>query len=479
MGAAVSDFLAAYPDYAVTARLDELRATEYSYLDSGGHIYLDYTGAGLASDAQLRAHVERVRGGCFGNPHSENPASVASTVLIEQAREAVLGYFNASPDEYVAIFTPNATGACRLVGESYPFRPWSRLVLTTDNHNSVHGLREFAGVNHAPVRYIRLSTADLRSSAEDVSAELGRGPGTGRARRRGLFAYPAQSNFSGVQHPLAWVDMAQAAGYDVLLDAAAFVPSNRLDLGTVKPEFVTVSFYKVFGYPTGIGCLLARRDALARLRRPWFSGGTVVSASAQGGWHRLADDESAFEDGTVNYLAIPDVTTGLAWINDIGIDLIHRRVSYLTTWLLDRLAGLKHGDGTPMVRLYGPANGAARGGTVAFNFLDPRGAVVDERAVARDASAAGISVRTGCFCNPGAGEWAFGLTQRRLREIGPDRLPPGAYRLVFDTAAYFAQQRTTGFFPEVAISFTVDGDGQHYHVPLLLSPFGYATYRGS
>ena len=49
---------------------------------------------------------------------------------------------------------------------------------------------------------------------------------------------------------------------------------------------------------------------------------------------------------------------------------------------------------------------------MAFNFLDPSGAVVDERAVARDASAAGISLRTGCFCNPGAGESAFGLTQQ-------------------------------------------------------------------
>jgi selenocysteine lyase/cysteine desulfurase len=417
----MDEFLAAYPDYAATSRLDELRATEYAYLDAGGHVYLDYAGAGLAADAQLRAHVERLRSGCFGNPHSENPASVASTVLIEQAREAVLRYFNASPGEYVAIFTPNATGACRLVGEAYQFRPWSRLVLTTDNHNSVHGLREFAGVRHAPVRYIGLSTADLRSSDDDVRAALGRGQGPGRTRRRGLFAYPAQSNFSGVQHPLAWVDMAQAAGYDVLVDAAAFVPSNRLDLGTVKPEFVAVSWYKMFGYPTGIGCLLARRDALARLRRPWFSGGTVVSASAQGGWHRLTDDESAFEDGTLNFLAIPDLTTGLAWISDIGIDLVHRRVGYLTRWLLARLAGLKHSDGTPLVRLYGPVNGEARGGTVAFNFLDPRGAVVDERAVARDASAAGISVRTGCFCNPGAGEWAFGLTRRRLREIGPDR----------------------------------------------------------
>ena len=96
-----------------------------------------------------------------------------------------------------------------------------------------------------------------------------------------------------------------------------------------------------------------------------------MAASVQGGWYRLADDETAFEDGTLNFLAIPDVTTGLAWISDIGIDLIRRRVDCLTSWLLDGLAGLKHGNGTPMVRVYGPGPGESRGGTVAFNFLDP------------------------------------------------------------------------------------------------------------
>jgi selenocysteine lyase/cysteine desulfurase len=402
----VSDFHAAYPGYAATSRLDDLRAAEYSYLDSGGHTYLDYTGAGLAADAQLRAHAERLRGTCFGNPHSENPTSSASTRLIEEAREAVLAYFGASAGEYAVIFTQNATAACRLVGEAYLFGRRSRLVLTADNHNSVNGLREFARARHAAVRYVRLDAAELRVTDADVARALGRG--------HGLFAYPAQSNFSGVQHPLAWVGRAQAAGYDVLLDAAAFVPANRLDLGQVKPEFVAVSFYKMFGYPTGIGCLLARRDALARLRRPWFSGGTIWGVSVQGGWHRLTDDESAFEDGTLNFLAIPDVTTGLNLIGDIGIDLIHRRVGYLTNWLIDGLASLKHGNGEPMTRLYGP-RGGARGATVAFNFLDPGGHVVDERAVARDTSAAGISVRTGCFCNPGAGEWAFGLTRREVR----------------------------------------------------------------
>ena len=66
----------------------------------------------------------------------------------------------------------------------------------------------------------------------------------------------------------------------MLLDAAAFVATNRLDLHAIKPDFVTVSFYKMFGYPTGVGCLLVRNSALARLQRPWFAGGTVNAAQA-------------------------------------------------------------------------------------------------------------------------------------------------------------------------------------------------------
>src|SRR5439155_824095 len=91
----------------------------------------------------------------------------------------------------------------------------------------------------------------------------------------GLFAFPAQSNFTGVRHPLDLVELAHARGWDVLLDAAAFVPTSRLDLAAVKPDFVSVSFYKMFGYPTGVGCLLARTHLLGTLRRPWFAGGTV------------------------------------------------------------------------------------------------------------------------------------------------------------------------------------------------------------
>jgi selenocysteine lyase/cysteine desulfurase len=412
---AVSGFLQSYPEYAQTATIDVIRAEHYGYLDRTGHAYLDYTGSSLVAGAQLRAHLARLEDHCFGNPHTDSPASQPSTELVEQARAAVLRFLHASPQEYTAIFTPNATGACRLVGEAYPFGANAALVLTFDNHNSVNGIREYARARGAATEYIPTTPPDLRTDDTAVHTALQRHHG-------GLFAYPAQSNFTGVQHPLDWVEVARENGYQVLLDAAAYIPTNTLDLSAVRPDFVTVSWYKVFGYPTGVGCLVARRDALARLHRPWFSGGTIQVVSVAGDWYAAAPDQSAFEDGTLNFLNIPDVEFGITWVKRVGIDLIHRRVGDLTGWLLDRLTGLRHSNGNPMVRLYGPATTERRGATVAFNLLDPAGRPVDERIAAREITAANISVRTGCFCNPGAGEGAFEISGDLLHAVGVDQV---------------------------------------------------------
>lgn len=66
----------------------------------------------------------------------------------------------------------------------------------------------------------------------------------------------------------------------------------------------------------------------------------------------------------------------------------------------------------------------------------------------------------------------------RVAGLGPDHLEPGDYSLRFDTGSYHSSQGVEGFYPEVVVAFTVSG-ADHYHVPLLLSPFGYTTYRGS
>ena len=328
---AETGFLRTHTSYAGTAVLDELRASDFARLDAGGHVYLDYTGAGLYADSQLSEHFELLQQNVFGNPHSANPTSAAMTALVEQARAAVLAFFRASPDEYVAIFTPNATGALRLVGEAYPFRAGDRFLLTFDNHNSVNGIREFARVRGAETTYVPSEPCDLRVDEQLLARYLTEVGGD----HHNLFAFPAQSNFSGVQHPLEWIELAHERGWDVLLDAAAYVPTNRLDLSRWHPDFVALSFYKMFGWPTGVGCLLARRDALAKLERPWFSGGTIVAAFVQRDWHQWAPGEAHFEDGTVNFLNLPAVEIGLRLLDRIGLETIHTRVEALGSWLLD------------------------------------------------------------------------------------------------------------------------------------------------
>jgi selenocysteine lyase/cysteine desulfurase len=406
LAAAYDAFTATSPEYLSTRRLDELRAADYGRIDAHGHVYLDYTGGSLYGESQIRAHADLLAAHVFGNPHSVNESSTAVTRLVERTRRAVLEWFNAG-DDYVAVFTANATASLKLVGEAYPFGPGSRALFTFDNHNSVNGVREFACARGARVDYAPLTTPELRLDRPRLTTELA----DTDPRCPNLFAFPAQSNFSGVKHPLEIVSEAQHRGWDVLLDAAAYVPTNRLDLQATPADFVVLSFYKMFGYPTGVGCLLIRRQALDRLCRPWFAGGTVNFATVQGRAHRLSPGEAGFEDGTLNYLSIPAVEIGLRRLAEVGMDTINTRVRCLTAWLLRELVALRHSNGRPMVRVYGPITTEMRGGTVTLNIYDPDGHLVDYRRIEELASEQHISVRTGCFCNPGTGETAEGLTE--------------------------------------------------------------------
>jgi len=150
---AYAGFVERYPSYLETHLLDKLRATEYCRLDEQRQVYLDYTGGSLYAEAQLQKHLDLLRTRIFGNPHSANPTSAAMTEHVERTRRYVLDYFNAGADDYILAFTPNASGALKLVGESFPFESGSRCLLTFDNHNSVNGIREFARAKGATVSY--------------------------------------------------------------------------------------------------------------------------------------------------------------------------------------------------------------------------------------------------------------------------------------------------------------------------------------
>lgn len=388
-----------YPDYAKTAFLDELRKKDYGRLDESGQVYLDFTGGNLYASSQIEKHHQLLLSDVYGNPHSLNPSSLKSSQLVENSRNTILKYFNGL-DDYFLVFTPNASGALKIIGESYPFNKHSHFLLPFDNHNSVNGIREYVKSKGGSYSYSPLNYEDLRFDSDNLTRKLKEF----KEDEYKLFAYPAQSNVSGVKHSLEWVHIAHEYGWDVLLDASAFVPTNRLDLKKVNPDFVSVSFYKMFGYPTGLGGLFIRKDTFSKLQKPWFAGGTVTLASAMADKYYLAEDHSKFEDGTINYLDIPALKIGIEHIQEIGIDLINQRVGLLTDILIHELMSLKHENDKPMIKVFGPTNNVDRGGTLIFNFLNEHGEVLPYLNVEAEANKKNISIRTGCFCNPGIDE---------------------------------------------------------------------------
>lgn len=395
-----------------------LRRREFARLDAQQHCYLDYTGSALYGSSQLHAHLQLLETGLFGNPHSDSIPARASTRLIEQARAQVLRFLDVDETSHVVCFTANSSAAIKLVAESYPFGPRRALLLSADNHNSVNGMREYARRAGAPVQVLPL---DAQLRLDEPLSPLRRAA----ARGAGLLAFPAQSNFSGALHPLPLVAQARELGLQVLLDCAAYLPSHALSLRDCPAEFAVLSFYKLFGYPSGLGALVCRREALAVLQRPWFAGGTVRYASVQADRHRLHEGAEGFEDGTPNFLAAAALPAGFALLEEVGMARLQARVATLAADLQQRLLRLEHADGAPLIRLYGPHAPSARGGVVTFNVLDRQGRPLPCTVVEQAAAAAGIAVRGGCFCNPGAAERAFGSSglAHCLDRIGADFSP--------------------------------------------------------
>ena len=195
---------------------------------------------------------------------------------------------------------------------------------TVECHTSLLGIRQYALKAGATVQAVPAD--DLRTSIRPSLSDSN--SATLRPGSAGLLAFPAECNFSGNRADLAIVETARRQGWAVLLDAAKFAATSPLDLSSVPADFVTISFYKMFGFPTGLGALIIRNDSIHLLRRPYFGGGTLLAASSFSPtkprssslqnasnspfFHRLAEHPSKrFEDGTIDFLSIRAVPTGL------------------------------------------------------------------------------------------------------------------------------------------------------------------------
>lgn len=390
-------------------KFQQLRDNDFARLDEQDCVYLDFTGAALAPKHLVDEHAQMMNSTILGNPHSQNAPSLASTKMDSEARQSVLDFFCADPSEYEVVWTANASAALRVVGECYPFSEQGAFLYAPDCHNSVNGIFQYATRNKARTGGFRFlehtlnyDWASFSSQIEHLAADAS-GPK--------LMALPGESNASGLKHNVRrYADHAHEHGWNVLLDAAAMAPTNPIDMNAVgKPEFVSLSFYKIFGYPTGIGCLLAKRSALQNLHKPWFCGGTVryvgVSSSTIIPLEYNPGRHEEYEDGTINFQATGAVTAGIRYMQNIGMEDLELHVKFLSALTEMKLRELTWGNGAPLV--YIPPNMSdddQRGHALPVVFLAWNGELLHHKIVESILSARGIAVRTGCFCNPGSSQ---------------------------------------------------------------------------
>ncbi|XP_021306239.1 molybdenum cofactor sulfurase isoform X2 [Sorghum bicolor] len=244
-----------------------------------------------------------------------------------------------------------------------------------------------------------------------------------------LFAFPSECNFSGHKFNLNLVKLIkegkfmdfssqQRGQWMVLIDAAKGCTTEPPNLSLYPADFVVCSFYKIFGYPTGLGALIVKNEAASLLNKTYFSGGTVAASIADIDFvQKRKGIEQALEDGTISFLSISSLQYGFKIIDILTISAIARHTASLATYVRNKMLELKHNNEKNVCIIYGQASKAnylKMGPTITFNLKREDGTWFGYREVEKLASLSGIHLRTGCFCNPGACAKYVGLSHSDL-----------------------------------------------------------------
>jgi selenocysteine lyase/cysteine desulfurase len=273
-----------------------------------------------------------------------------------------------------------------------------------------------------------------------------------------LFAYPAQSNLSGYRCSLAWparVREASSGQVFTLLDAASYLTTSRLSLAdpASAPDFICLSFYKIFGFPD-LGALLVNKTTRAAstliqhrtasltpgtIQRRYFGGGTVDmiinSTTRSEEWHAMKtgtshlhpnhqpavslpplnplatpptkpnDIHEILEDGTLPFHSILALNHAIPTHTRLfrSPSQIRLHTSWLLSQLYDTLSSLRHYNNTPIVKIYSspPTNPTIQGPILAFNLLTSTNQYIGKSIVEAAAIACNFQLRSGGVCNPG------------------------------------------------------------------------------
>lgn len=423
--------------------IDEIYQNEFSSRLPSDRIYLDHAGTTLYTQSQLDAHFHQLRTLTMGNPHSEQEDS-KSLHLIDECIQLILSVLDTSTRDYSLIFTLNTSHACQFLSTIFPFSSQSEYAYMIDSHNSLIGIRQqvklkggcFSIIDYPAQIYndvdhdwtFRCAGRSISQSNDEQSQDS----------FYCLFATPAENNFNGLRPPLhqllqPFLDSrsksmdnfpipvhrtpSDTCHWLTLVDCAKYLSTNSFSLSTYPVDFLVLSFYKIFGYPTGLGALIIRNETLQLLQRNiYFGGGSVQYISP------FDDCPVQYKSGIhgLIYGTIP-FTTILSL--SYGFQLITGRLSYrsislhtqcLTEYCRNEMRKMKYSNGQNLCLFYGERNevltkkGYSYGPILNFNLYNSDGRFLSPRLIQRIASDHQIMLRIGTFCAPGASQAYLG-----------------------------------------------------------------------
>jgi molybdenum cofactor sulfurtransferase len=378
----------------------------------------------------------------YGNPHSDSTPSRIAGHRIDEIRERTLEFFGADSKEYDLIFVANATAAFKLVSDGFrdyrkrsskkskpslfkrlSKKPNFNVYYHRDAHTSLVGMREYS------------SHQKCFTSDEEVDSwidSLSTSSATANENIPTLFSYPGQSNLTGRRLPIEWCkrirSLPNSNNIYTLLDAAALATTKRLEISAWQPDFVAVSFYKIFGFPD-LGALIVRKDTGGHIldARKYFGGGTVDMVIAlDSTWHvkKSSALHERHEDGTLPFHNIIALDHALDAVSRIygSMDAISTHTASLTRTLHSQLTNLKHSNGIPLINIYNDPSATygdplTQGATISFSVIGSNGRLFKFTDIERRADVQKIYVRTGSLCNPGGMAKYLNWNERELRIV--------------------------------------------------------------
>ena len=405
--------------------LSHCQTTETPPLHPG--TYLDHSGATIYARSTLDRTTTLLLTNLYGNPHSANQPAQLSGDVVDAVRLQALRFLGADPAHFDLVFTANATSAIKLVADA--FRDLAEHTRAgsfwygyhREAHTSLVGVRELAARGR---RRCFEGDGEVEAWLDAAGGAAGGGAAAG-VEGLGLFAYPGQSNLTGRRLPLGWAGRVRAAGRGrgslrdtyCLMDAAALAMTSSMGAVFADPEaapdFVCVSFYKIFGFPD-LGGLVVRRDSghILTLRK-YFGGGTVSMVSTVGeAWHTSKGLEDAtvgalhegLEDGTLPFHSIIALGEAIGVHAELygSMESISAHTTALARRMYLGMRELRHGNGHPVCKIYEDEDGGTaygdperQGATIAFNVFRADGGYEPYATVERLANEKGVYVRSG------------------------------------------------------------------------------------